>query len=101
MSLTTKKQQDILNKNIQLLRCPINLTLFYDPVIARDGYTYERHCIEIHFKTKHTSPMTNEPIQTSLTSNFIMKQSIQNAIEINLDLQKEYEETKSLYVLFS
>ena len=62
--------------DLKLLRCPISLGLFYDPVIALDGFTYERRYIESHFETKQTSPMTNEPIGKSLTSNLILKEII-------------------------
>ena len=59
------------------------MLLFYDPVIAEDGYTYERHSIEKHLKTKTTSPMTNENIEKTLITNILIRQSIQNLIEIN------------------
>ena len=36
--------------------CPISLQVFYDPVIARDGITYERSWISEWFKTHRTSP---------------------------------------------
>ncbi|XP_033843463.1 WD repeat, SAM and U-box domain-containing protein 1-like [Periophthalmus magnuspinnatus] len=47
--------------------CPITRELMRDPVIAADGYSYEREAIEswIRGKTK-TSPMTNLPLQTTL-----------------------------------
>uniref|UniRef100_A0A3B3ZT60 WD repeat, SAM and U-box domain-containing protein 1 n=1 Tax=Periophthalmus magnuspinnatus TaxID=409849 RepID=A0A3B3ZT60_9GOBI len=46
---------------------PITRELMRDPVIAADGYSYEREAIEswIRGKTK-TSPMTNLPLQTTL-----------------------------------
>jgi len=73
------------------------MTLFYDPVIAEDGYTYERRCIAAHFEIKLTSPMTNERIGTILTSNLILKQIIQNVLDNNSNLQKEFEESKKEY----
>jgi len=70
------------------------MTLCYDPVIAEDGYTYERRSIDAHFKIKETSPMTNENIGTSLISNLILnlilKQIIQNVLRSNSNLQKEF-----------
>lgn len=33
-----------------------------DPVIASDGFTYERSAIEGWLARKNTSPMTNEPL---------------------------------------
>ena len=46
------------------LRCPLTLELFCDPVSAADGHTYERVAIEEWLKTKGTSPMTQEPLQS-------------------------------------
>ena len=42
--------------------CPISQILMEDPVIADDGFTYERKAIAKWFNIKKTSPMTNEPI---------------------------------------
>ena len=36
--------------------------LFVDPVLAADGFTYERSAIEGWISRKATSPMTNEPL---------------------------------------
>ena len=80
--------------DLGILRCPISMTLCYDPVIAEDGYTYERNYIESHFKVKRTSPMTNETIGKKLITNFIVKQTIQSVLENNPNLQKEFDESK-------
>ncbi|MGH0143236.1 UNVERIFIED_CONTAM: hypothetical protein FKN15_014045 [Acipenser sinensis] len=58
--------------------CPINRELMKDPVIASDGYSYEREAIEswIHTK-KHSSPMTNLPLKSVLlTPNRTLKMAI-------------------------
>ncbi|RXM31536.1 Bromodomain adjacent to zinc finger domain protein 2B [Acipenser ruthenus] len=58
--------------------CPISRELMKDPVIASDGYSYEREAIEswIHTK-KHTSPMTNLPLKSVLlTPNRTLKMAI-------------------------
>ena len=39
--------------------CPITLELMLDPVVAADGYTYERKAIEEWFENNRTSPNTN------------------------------------------
>jgi len=85
--------------DLRLLRCPISMTFCYDPVIAEDGYTYERRCIEAHFENKQTSPMTNQPIGISLTSNLILKQIIQNVLDNISNLQKEFDDSKKEYSL--
>lgn len=58
--------------------CPISREVMSDPVIAADGYSYERESIEswIRGKTK-TSPMTNLPLLTTLlTPNRSLKMAI-------------------------
>ena len=42
------------------LICPITHELFRDPVVARDGQTYEREAIEHWLREHNTSPVTNE-----------------------------------------
>ena len=61
---------------LNALTCPITLELFVDPVLASDGYTYERSAIVEWVKNHHdTSPMTREKIKIKeLESNRIIKQ---------------------------
>lgn len=58
--------------------CPITRELMEDPVIAADGYSYERVSIESWIRGKNkTSPMTNLPLQTTmLTPNRSLKSAI-------------------------
>lgn len=42
--------------------CPITQIRLRDPVVAADGYTYERSAIEAWLSTKDTSPLTNLPL---------------------------------------
>ncbi|XP_017157916.1 WD repeat, SAM and U-box domain-containing protein 1-like isoform X2 [Poecilia reticulata] len=58
--------------------CPITRELMKDPVIAADGYSYERESIESWIRGKNkTSPMTNLPLQTTLlTPNRSLKMAI-------------------------
>ncbi|KAJ1459100.1 ankyrin repeat-containing domain protein [Pelagophyceae sp. CCMP2097] len=47
------------------MMCPISSELMKDPVISRDGNTYERVCIEQWFATgASTSPLTNEALSS-------------------------------------
>lgn len=56
--------------------------LFKDPVIASDGFTYERSAIEDWISRKRTSPMTNEPlIHTLLTPNLAFRSMIHDMQE--------------------
>lgn len=58
--------------------CPITHEVMKDPVIAADGYSYEREAIDSWIKTKNrSSPMTNLPLQTTLlTPNRTLKMAI-------------------------
>lgn len=59
--------------------CPISRELMKDPVIAEDGYSYERECIESWIRGKNKrSPMTNLLLKTTLlTPNRSLKTAIQ------------------------
>ncbi|GLI65260.1 hypothetical protein VaNZ11_008749 [Volvox africanus] len=58
--------------------CPITQDVMDDPVIATDGYTYERHAIMQWLKNKTVSPMTNAPMPggTTLIPNHALRSSI-------------------------
>ena len=47
------------------LVCPITAEVFDDPVVAADGFTYERAAIERWLRQKQASPMTNLPLLTA------------------------------------
>lgn len=61
--------------------CPISHEIFIDPVIAADGYTYERASIEQWIKQTSdrgiippNSPMTGAPLENNnLISNFALR----------------------------
>ena len=58
----TFQQQDRLqggNLN-EFLMCPITHQVMIDPVVAKDGNTYEREAIQSWFKKSPTSPVTSE-----------------------------------------
>ncbi|KAK9909205.1 hypothetical protein WJX75_008707 [Coccomyxa subellipsoidea] len=44
--------------------CPITHEILRDPVVACDGYSYERGPITNWLQTHNTSPMTNEPLES-------------------------------------
>lgn len=48
-----------------LLECPITMDRMRDPVLAPDGYSYERAAIERWLADHGTSPITREPMSTS------------------------------------
>merc|ERR1711988_407977 len=62
-----QRKNGILVSNIEGMQkdliCPITLHRFVDPVVACDGYVYERAAIQQWFDNNHrVSPMTNEPL---------------------------------------
>lgn len=56
--------------------------LMRDPVIAADGFTYERSAIEDWLSRKGTSPMTNEPLEHLF---LIPNRALRNTINIHLE----------------
>ena len=57
--------------------CPISLEIMSDPVIAADGTTYERICIERWLESHDTSPKTNQVLPSKA---LIPNYSIRNCI---------------------
>ncbi|ESP02890.1 hypothetical protein LOTGIDRAFT_156843 [Lottia gigantea] len=58
--------------------CPITREIMVEPVIASDGYTYDKSAIKAWMETKDRSPMTNSLlIQKSLIPNRTLKMLIQ------------------------
>lgn len=57
--------------------CPLSHEIMIDPVIAYDGYTYERSAIEEWFKRKNTSPMT---LETLGSRHLIPKRTLRSSI---------------------
>jgi len=65
-----KMEKQELEKNMEktgkvipnALRCPITREILHDPVLATDGWVYERSAIEKWFETHNTSPMTNQKL---------------------------------------
>lgn len=66
--------------------CPITHEIMKDPVIAEDGFNYERSAIEQWFNMKPTSPMTNlELSSTETIENVVLRGKIEKYL-ISLDL---------------
>jgi hypothetical protein len=53
----------------QELQCPITCQFLEDPVVAEDGFTYERTAILEWLRTNAVSPMTRAQIGSTLTPN--------------------------------
>ena len=41
-------------------KCPISKSIMEDPVIAADGFTYDRNFMETHLRNSNRSPLNNE-----------------------------------------
>jgi len=66
------------------LECPITHAVFRDPVMLRDGHTYERKNIEAWFaRPEYTSPMTRQVIRRprAYLPNIIVKKMV-NALKL-------------------
>jgi hypothetical protein len=58
--------------------CPVSKHVMRDPVVAMDGYTYERKAIQAHFQAgKNLSPVTGVRIGRLLVPNTSMQRMIQ------------------------
>eukprot|EP00873_Tetraselmis_striata_P020832 jgi/Tetstr1/441096/TSEL_029364.t1 len=55
------------------LACPITHELMEEPVLAEDGFTYERVSIEAHLRARAVSPMTNLRMGTTVIQNHMVK----------------------------
>lgn len=61
--------------------CPISHALILDPVIASDGYTYDREMISKWVLHSRRSPMTNEEISTIFTPNRAIRDRVYGFLE--------------------
>lgn len=60
--------KDLFLENlISNISCPLSKLIFYDPVRADDGYTYERTCLEEWLKNNNNSPLTKQKINKYIT----------------------------------
>jgi len=63
--------------------CPITHLVMKDPVVAHDGFSYERSAIEEWLANKDTSPMTNkELLDKTLRPNIVLRNSIGDLREL-------------------
>ncbi|KAH9107542.1 hypothetical protein AeMF1_017141 [Aphanomyces euteiches] len=63
-------------------RCPLSGDLMTDPVVASDGYSYDRENIEAYMVQHTTSPVTNEPLESiPLRPNHALKSAMRELEE--------------------
>lgn len=64
--------------------CPITFCIIQDPVVAKDGHTYENAAIKDWFTKKRTSPMSNVKLtSTEVIPNLALKNLIQKFLKEN------------------
>ena len=88
-----EKKQELIQELKEHLMCPITRTLMIDPVIASDGFTYERESIENWLRSKRNSPITREFMRNNLIPNLALKNLIEFTIDegiLDLEATKEY-----------
>jgi hypothetical protein len=61
--------------------CPITQQIFLEPVVASDGFTYEKVAIAEWLKTNNTSPITRELLNYELYPNNFVMNKIKNLDE--------------------
>lgn len=61
--------------------CPISSQLMVQPVLAEDGFLYERKAIDKWLRTKATSPKTLRPMGKRLVDDLVAKQTIAKLLE--------------------
>jgi hypothetical protein len=92
------------DNQIKLFTCPISLKIFKEPLLASDGYFYEKHMITKWFVNSSKSPIkgTNlvnknllvSPIFNSLLENFLITHPENKLDQFSLMIPIEY---KSIY----
>ena len=66
-------------------KCPIKMSTMKEPVVAADGYTYEKSAIEEWFAHKLTSPLNGESLtSSSLIPNYNLRSQIQEWCDHNI-----------------
>jgi hypothetical protein len=71
------------------LKCPLSGKYMIDPVLANDGYTYEKNELLEYFKYSNISPVTKDAMSYSIRENFSIKEIIDLALKC-FPNEKEY-----------
>ena len=84
--------ENIYNKMVELLKCPLSHKFFKNPCLApigNQGMTYEKAFIEEYIFNKKNDPTFDEPIKGNLIKNFVIKDMVDAFIEMN-EHHKDY-----------
>lgn len=80
------------DENNKQCYCNITHQKFTDPVVAEDGFTYERSAISEWLCSKNQSPMTREPMGNRLVPNQWMRQFLGLPLKVLKEQHKDTEE---------
>ena len=84
--------ENIYNKMVELLKCPLSHKFFKNPCLApigNQGMTYEKAFIEEYIFNKKNDPTFDETIKGNLIKNFVIKDMVDAFIEMN-EHHKDY-----------
>lgn len=73
MALQKVKEYELILQKNEIFECPITLEFMTDPVVASDGYTYERSNIVELIENGGKSPMTREKLKGHVYPNRFYK----------------------------
>ncbi len=85
-------------------KCPISHQIFGDPVMAKDGFIYERTCIEEWLSQYDYSPQTKEKISKELFPSRTMKSMVHELLAKHEELREDqftptYSFTKNIQMV--
>lgn len=66
------------------LVCPITQELFSDPVVAMDGFTYERTAITTWLHKSSISPVTGAKMSSALVANNLVRSLVKRSTVVSL-----------------
>lgn len=87
-----------VNIDIQDFYCPITKHIFLNPVVASDGFTYEKSAIDGWFSTNDCSPVTGITIKNK---NYVPNNLLKNMIVGMIDRDKNIlsEQYRQMYTI--
>ena len=83
------KEEKYKTKPLVEYRCPITHEVMRDPVIAKDGFTYERYAIEKWFEKNNISPMKGCKTSKKLLQNNVLRTIVREWREENIILEDD------------
>ena len=83
---------------ISELRCPLTLSIFRDPVIAADGFAYERRAVEEHIRvSQQRSP--HQPVRSPMTNAALAHTQLRPSKRLRRLVQAAARQGQQLFVI--